>query len=383
MLEFKGKYNTANVMIDSIEPELVSQIYSFLNHPAFEGGYIAIMPDCHTGNGSCIGFTKQMNNYVIPQVVGVDIGCGIDSYCLGQMSLDDRDLGAFENFIRNEIPSGFSLRNNQITGFWRNPKFSFSINPDILEGMSIELGLDYSKVVRALGTLGGGNHFIELDKDPQDRIWVTIHTGSRNFGLQVCNHHQRKAKALMNEMFIGDAYKGLEFLPMDKGGREYLGDMQIAQDYAQLNRMHIADKIITYFCASISDSVRTVHNYIGIDNIIRKGAISARAGEKVLIPLNMRDGVIVGTGKGNNKWNNSAPHGAGRVLSRRKAKELITLEKMKEDMKGVYSKSLNEDTRDEAPGAYKDSQLIIDSLQETVDIDFIMKPIYNFKAGGE
>jgi tRNA-splicing ligase RtcB len=382
MLEYRGKYNTANVMLDNIEPELVSQIYSFLNHPAFEGGYIAIMPDCHVGNGSCIGFTKQMNNYVIPNIVGVDLGCGIDSYCMGQMTLDDRDLGAFETFIRNEIPSGFSLRNNQIKEWWKNGPFS--IDPDTLEGITNSLELDYSKVVRSLGTLGGGNHFIELDKDFQDRIWVTVHTGSRNFGLQVCNHYQRKAKALMNEMFIGDAYKGLEFLPMDKGGLEYISHMQIAQDYAQLNRVHIVNAIITYFCAPIHDVVYTVHNYISLsDNIIRKGAISAKAGERVLIPLNMRDGVIVGTGKGNNKWNKSAPHGAGRILSRKRAKELITLEKMKEDMKGIYSQSLNTDTRDEAPGAYKDSQLIIDSLQETVDIDFIMKPIYNFKAGGE
>lgn len=377
MLTYKGKYNSANVMTDIVEPELVTQIYSFLNNPAFEKGYIVIMPDCHAGNGTCIGFTKQMNEYIIPNVVGVDINCGIESYNLGKIDVNFDEL---DHFIRENIPSGFNIRSEVIKGL--NEYKSFMKD---FEDTCKKIDLDFAKVLKAIGTLGGGNHFIELDKAPNGNIWLTLHTGSRNFGLQVCNYHQRKAKELMNKMFIGDAYKGLEFLPLEIGGNEYLKDMQIAQQYAEFNRNYIAEQIIHFLkVPEVIWHIKTVHNYINFyDNIIRKGAISARLHEEVLIPLNMRDGVIVGKGKGNAKWNFSAPHGAGRILSRTKAKEKITLDQMKSDMTGIYSNSISKDTIDEAPGVYKDSQFIINAIEETVHIDFVMKPIYNFKAEGK
>ncbi|MFA5154794.1 MAG: RtcB family protein [Clostridia bacterium] len=379
MLKYQGKYNFANVMIDIVEPELVQQLYSMLNHPAFEHGYIAIMPDCHSGAGSCIGFTKQTNNYVIPNIVGVDISCSVESYNFEQNEFDDREFKRLENFIRREIPSGFAVRNQISKEYKESGSFK-----DIIEELSHKIGADHARVKRAIGTLGGGNHFIELDKDPNENIWLTIHTGSRNFGKKICEYHQNKAKNLMKEMFIGDAYKNLEFLPLEHGGQEYLDDMQIAQKYAEMNRTSIVNTIKGFFEKDPIDSIKTIHNYINFtDNVIRKGAISAHEGERVLIPLNMRDGVIVGTGKGNPKWNNSAPHGAGRVLSRTKAKHELSLDKMKEDMTGIWSESISQKTLDEAPEAYKDSQLIIDAIGETVSIDFLMKPIYNFKADEE
>lgn len=380
MLTYKGKYNVANVMIDCVEEELVSQLYSMLNHPAFENGYIAIMPDTHAGKGSCVGFTKKMNEYVIPNVIGVDIGCGVSSYNLGNLELNEKDFGALEGFIRQNIPTGFSVRNNIIKDFGEGlGAFSEQVE-DICFRMSQDLG----RVKRSVGSLGGGNHFCELDISPKGDVWLTIHTGSRNFGERICKYYQDKAKNLMNKMFIGDAYKNLEFLPVDmEDGKNYLKDMGIAQKYAKYNRYTICKIIIEdFFKMTLKDieNIECVHNYINFDdNIIRKGAISAHAGERVLIPLNMFSGVIVGTGNGNPKWNFSAPHGAGRILSRKKAKMELSLEKMKEIMNGIWSKSITMETLDESPEAYKDSDMIIDAVRETVDIDFVMKPIYVLK----
>jgi RNA-splicing ligase RtcB len=377
MLVYKAKHNVAKVFIDIIDEETVKQIYNFLNHPAFADSKIRIMPDTHAGKGSVIGFTMTMNNYIIPNVVGVDIGCGMLMHKLDAKEIDFIKL---DEFIKNEIPSGFSVQNQK--GKDRVKKELYEVLLDIFEVTSIKVEQTVDAIA-SLGTLGGGNHFIEIDKHGDD-YYLVVHTGSRNFGLSICNYHQKKAKALMNEMFIGDAYKNLEFLPMDKGGNDYLKDMYTAQDYAIINRKLIVKRILKdFFKQEPDNSIECVHNYIGKDNIIRKGAISAQAGEKVIIPLNMRDGVIVGTGKGNADWNFSAPHGAGRILSRKKAKEELTIEEFKTSMEGIYTSCVNGDTLDESPMAYKDSQLIIDAIGETVDIDFIMKPVYNFKAGGE
>jgi len=376
MLQYDGKYNKAIVMLDEIEENLVSQLYTFLNHPAFKGGHIAIMRDAHVGMGTCIGFTKKMNEYVIPNVIGVDIGCSIDSYNLGQIQLDDKDFKAFDDFIRKYVPSGFQIR-DRIKLKEIPSDLLIQIN-HIID----KIKMDPKRVKHSIGTLGGGNHFIELNKDPKENIWLTVHSGSRNFGKQICDYHQNKAKELMRTMFVGAAYRNLEFLPLEHGGDLYIKDMYVAQEYAALNRKNMVKRMTkNFFDIEPIDSILTVHNYISPkDNIVRKGAISAHEGEKVLIPLNMRDGVIVGTGKGNPKWNYSAPHGAGRIHSRAKAKELLSLSKMKSDMKGVWSNSISRSTLDEAPDAYKDSQFIIDSLDEIVDIDFVMKPIFNFKA---
>jgi RNA-splicing ligase RtcB len=377
MITFKGKYNTANVMIDNIEDELKEQLQSILNHPAFEHGYIAVMPDCHAGKGICIGFTKQSNQYIIPNVIGVDIHCSIESYNLGKVSMTDSFFESLENYIRTNIPDGFHVRNKP------SSEFLSLAQPykDQIIGLAEKIGVDVNRVILGIGSLGGGNHFIELNIDPDSNVWLTIHTGSRNFGKTICEYYQDKAKKLMHEMFIGDIYKGLEFLPINYGGTEYLNSMKIAQSYAELNRKSIANTIIDFFHAQPIEIIKCAHNYINFnDNIIRKGAISAHKGEKVLIPLNMRDGVIVGEGKGNPKWNFSAPHGAGRVLSRKKAKNTLSLEKMKEDMQGIWSKSICKSTLDESPEVYKDSNQIVNAIEESVDIHFIMKPIFNLKS---
>jgi RNA-splicing ligase RtcB len=376
MLTYTGKHNSANVMIDDIDETTVTQIYSFLNHPAFGNTYIAIMPDCHAGAGAVIGYTAKMNSYVIPNVVGVDIGCGIEAFNLGQIEVDFAKLDVF---IRENIPSGFHIRDNeiQIDGVLRNN----------IQKVCICCGMkaNIDRVLRSIGTLGGGNHFIELDKDAKNNLWLIVHSGSRKFGLDTAVSHQQRAKELMIEMFLGaSAYKDLEFLPIDKGGQQYLDDMKVAQEYAAVNRYHMARIIIEEFFKqeySKLESVKSVHNYINFsDNILRKGAISAHEGERVIIPLNMRDGTIIGTGKGSAKWNMSAPHGAGRIYSRSRAKRELQLDEFQKEMVGVWSSCVSKDTLDESPMAYKDKQKIIDAIGESVTIDFIMKPVYNFKA---
>ena len=383
MYIIRGKYNIAKIMLADnqfLDEATTSQIYSMLANPAFKGKPIVIMPDAHKGSGSCIGFTMPMNDHVIPNVVGVDISCGVDGYNLGKLELTYNDLNDFYNYIIKNIPSGFNVREKEVDTFHHDWAQSKDKITDLCRKMDIKEG----RVWDSIGTLGGGNHYIELNKDPEDNVWLTIHSGSRNFGLQVCNYHQGKAKNLMQEVFIGVAYKGLEFLPLAKGGSEYLEDMQVAQEYARVNRDVMAEIIwADYFGKRVvSEQIKTVHNYINFkDNIVRKGAISAQKDERVLIPLNMRDGIIVRRGKGNSEWNFSAPHGAGRVLSRSQAKKEITLEKMQEDMKGIFSKSIGMATIDEAPDAYKNADDIIDAIGPTIDIDFIMNPIFNFKAG--
>ena len=377
MLFYKGRYNSAKVFIDTIDEETVGQIYQFLNHPAFAQSKIRIMPDCHAGKGAVVGFTMEPNNYVIPNVVGVDIGCGMAMVRLGRMNVD---LHSFDQFIHENIPAGFSINEN--AHHWKKVPSKLD-NPTIswINKLSEKVGQTVDPE-RSLGTLGGGNHFIEIDEDEEKNRYLIVHTGSRNFGLKVCEYHQKKAKALMNEMFIGDAYKNLEFLPLDRGGSEYIKDMQIAQLYAEINRELILSKIMTeYFHKDGFKISHCVHNYIGGKTpMIRKGAISAEAGEPVIIPLNMRDGSILGTGKGNPDWNYSAPHGAGRILSRKQAKAQVSLDDYVETMKGIHTTCVSSKTVDESPFAYKDKRLIIDAISETVEIEKIVRPIYNFKA---
>jgi len=387
MYTIKGKYNTAIIMIDNLDETTVSQIYSFLNHPAFAKTHIAIMADAHAGAGSCIGFTMKMNDYVIPNVVGVDIGCGVNAYPLDVTTVNFEHL---DHFIRTHIPSGFNIRST--SGRMANqakPQDMFDDNfrKKVL-ALANDLKQDESKVIGSIGTLGGGNHFIEIDQDDNGQYWLLIHSGSRNFGLRVATYHQNKAKELLKRMFLGaDAYKDLEYLPMDMGGKEYLDDMKIAQEYASLNRQVMAGLLIFNFFEAKTDfdmrGIETVHNYINFDDkIIRKGAVSAHLGERLVIPFNMRDGVMIGVGKGSNKWNLSAPHGAGRVMSRSQAKKRLDLDEFIKEMEGVYTTTATQNTIDEAPMAYKDKDEIIGAIGETVDIEFFMKPVYNFKAGG-
>lgn len=280
------------------------------------------------------------------------------------------------------IPSGFKTRSKphkevqtRTDPFW----------DDKVLAICKKQGQDSFRVLNSIGTLGGGNHFIELDRDTDNNVWLVVHSGSRNFGLKVATWHQARARDWLKTQGIDKKFsRDLEYFPIDKGGQEYLDDMNVAQEYAGRSRRAMAKSLIEGFFKIDIDSVErvaSIHNYINFkDKIIRKGAISARKGERVVIPFNMRDGTVIATGKGSEQWNNSAPHGAGRLMSRTKAKATLDINEFKSTMKGVWSSSINKHTLDEAPMVYKPMDMILDAIRETVDVDIVMKPIYNFKA---
>jgi RNA-splicing ligase RtcB len=374
MITMKGQHNSANIFIDEIDDTTREQIQEFLNHPAFHGGYIAIMPDCHAGVGAVIGFTMKMNGYVLPTIVGVDIGCGV---LAARVEIQDIDLPALDKFIRAEIPAGFHIHEKPVGTFLGGAELA-----DVCEA----IGYDRTKALRSIGTLGGGNHFIEVDRDEKTgALWLVVHSGSRNFGLSVANFYQRKAKEGLEAYFIRDQYKGLEFIPPgNPAAGAYLRAMQVAQDFASLNRLMIMRKLFAFVgSGELFPMIESVHNYIDLDaGIIRKGAIAANAGQACIIPFNMRDGVAICRGKGSAKHNYSAPHGAGRSLSRKKAKATLSLKEFTEGMAeaGVYTTTATADTLDEAPGAYKPMDTILENIEETVEVVTMLKPIYNFKA---
>jgi len=392
MLVYKGKYNSAIVMVDSIDEATVAQIYSFLNHPAFAKTHIAIMADCHAGAGSCIGYTATMNDYIIPAVVGVDIGCGVLAIPLNITELDREHL---DHFIHKSIPCGKNIRSyNETMANGKKPHQAIDGKfQKRLVALAEKVGSDGNKAVCAVGTLGGGNHFIEVAKSDDGEYWLLIHSGSRNLGLRVANYHQRNAKALMNKMFVGaDAFKSLEFMPVTGDlatpGCNYLNDMQVAQEFASINRLLMAEIIMMgYFKIGKWDTdIHTIHNYINFDDkIVRKGAVSAHDGERLVVPFNSLQGSMICTGKGSQKWNFSAPHGAGRIMSRRKAKENLDVGQYKQDMKDadVYTSTANASTLDECWKAYKDMETIVEAVKEVVDVDFFIKPVYSFKASEE
>lgn len=318
----------------------------------------------------------KADKYIIPSVIGVDIGCGIDAYCLGK--LKNIDLKSLDKFIKNNVPSG--------TGIHKKMQGNYDILPE-LEGLikRIKIPHEAARVYNSIGTLGGGNHFIELEKDNDGNVWLVIHSGSRKLGFMTATYHQNVAKEYMKKEFDGaGAYYGLEYLDINTNGQDYLNDLKIVQKYAELNRFEMAKNIIQNFFKirmSKVDYITSIHNYYNFeDGIVRKGAISAKKGEELIIPLNMRDGSIIGVGKGNVEWNISAPHGAGRILSRGAAKNQITLTEFKDSMKGIYTSSVCRETIDESPFAYKSSEEIKELITDTVDIKKVMKPIYNFKA---
>lgn len=373
MITMKGQYNSANIMIDTIDDTTREQIQEFLNHPAFGNSYIAIMPDCHKGSGSCIGFTMTMNDYILPSIIGVDIGCGM---LMGRFPLKTLDLPKFDAFIKRKIPSGFHI-NSEI-----------SPNNLVLPVSEVcyDIGLDPEKSLKALGSLGGGNHFIEAGYDSEGYLVITLHSGSRNFGKCVADFYQHKAKEGLNKYFLGDKYPGLEFLPSDsKDARDYIIAMKVAQQFASENRKIMMGRITEFLDVGASQIIESVHNFIGDDGIIRKGATPANLHQKVIIPFNMKDGIAICTGKGSKKYNYSAPHGAGRILSRTAARKQLSAEAFVKEMKdaGVYTTTANRDTIDEAPGAYKDMDLILENIRETVEVDDLVKPVYNFKNANE
>lgn len=372
-----------------IDEETINQVRKLSNSDAYKDCKIRIMPDCHVGKGCTIGSVIQTKNRIVPNTVGVDIGCGMLVVCLGKI---DIDLQKLDEVINSEIPSGFFVRETPIRTLDNNFIAKIS-NWDYIE--------------KSLGTLGGGNHFIEVDEDDEKNKYLVIHTGSRNLGVQVCNYWQEKAiKNLVNpngirkelierlkregrEKEIQDEIKKLIFPKIDnelaylegEDYENYIHDMKLCQKYASDNRCEIAFRILNYLhIQSEINWFETIHNYIDNEGIIRKGAVSAKFKEKLIIPINMKEGSLLCVGKGNDDWLCSAPHGAGRILSRIKAKEILNLEDFQKEMTGIYSTSISEETIDESPMVYKPIKSIINDVKDTVDIIKIIKPIYNFKA---
>ena len=400
MLEIKGKYNTAVCYTKVIEDEAVEQIRRMMDTPFAEGSKVRIMPDVHTGAGCTIGTTMTVTDKVVPNVVGVDIGCGMYTV---KLDTKDIDLSKFDE-VCHKIPSGKNV--------WEGRKEQF----DLTELKCFRSLKDTKRLVRSLGTLGGGNHFIEIDRSSDGSLYLVIHSGSRNLGKQVADLYQALAVDLQSgkeEYFkrreeIIRTYKeegkrseiqsALKALSAEYGRLEpsvpkelcwlygtyledYLHDVRICQDFARRNRELMAQIILSEYGAKAVEDFHTVHNYIDTDEmILRKGSISARKGEKVLIPINMRDGSILAYGKGNPEWNFSAPHGAGRVMSRTKAKATVILEDFKKAMEGIYTTCVSEETIDESPMAYKSLEDIIDVVSESVDVIEVIRPVYNFKA---
>ena len=370
-MEIRGKHNTAIVYNDYVDESSISQIIDFCNQEIFAGDDIRIMPDVHAGKGCVIGYTANLGDKVVPNLIGLDIGCGILSTNLGKFNPSYDKL---DKFIRRSIPYGFERNKHAETDRLDNDFVT------ALEETCDYLNIKFSDHAKGIGSLGGGNHFIELAEDSEKSKWLLIHSGSRNFGLQVATWHQETAirNAREKEIKIAKHFAYLEGQERDT----YFTHMKVAQRYAHLSRKEMARRILRFFGIKEPDEqFETIHNYINFeDNIIRKGAISAHEAEKVLIPINMRDGSIIAVGKGNKEWNYSAPHGAGRRMSRSRAKKDIDLEDFKKSMKNVWSSSVSERTKDEAPQAYKPKREILDNLDDTAEVREILKPVYNFKA---
>lgn len=388
----RGKYNTAKVFTDEVEETAVDQIVEMLNQDFVSNEQVRIMPDVHAGKGSTIGTTMTISNgKVVPNLVGVDIGCGISVYNLGDLS--GTDWSKLDQVISESVPSGTKVRNQMVSDDFKFNDLSFEL-------------FNENRIQLSKGTLGGGNHFIEISKNGKD-YFLLIHSGSRNLGVQVAKHHQDTAiKYHQNNIF--DKKRLISKLKAEGREKEiqselnkikpiafnkelaylegdlllaYLNDMEIAQHFAVENRSLIAESIIDKMGWKLISSFDSIHNYIDLDGrILRKGATDASKGKYLVIPLNMRDGAIIAKGKGNEDWNCSAPHGAGRVMSRTQAKKNVSLVEFENTMQGIYSTSVVESTLDESPFAYKKSESIIENIQDSVEIETIVKPVYNFKA---
>lgn len=364
-----GRYNSAHIMIDTIDESTREQIQGFLDHPAFADTYIAVMPDCHAGKGAVVGLTMQANQYLIPNIIGVDIGCGM---LMAKFPLQELNLPALDGIIKKFIPAGFHI----------NPRIAAG-QETIAEVSNVcrMIGIDADKALKALGSLGGGNHFIEAGFDAEHHLVITIHSGSRNFGKCVADFYQKKARE-----GGGNRGRDLEFLPADSAvAQDYRHALGVAQRFASANRQEMLRRLAIHLRRDPLDLIESVHNFIGDDEIIRKGATPARAGEKVIIPFNMADGIAICVGKGSASFNYSAPHGAGRILSRTEAMKTLKMAAFTEQMRsaGVYTTTATGGTLDEAPGAYKPMELILENIAETVEVIEVIKPVYNFKAGGD
>lgn len=401
MIELKGKYNEAKIFTDVVDEASISQVLLLLNQEFTAGSKIRLMPDIHAGAGCTIGTTMTITDKIVPNLVGVDIGCGMETVKIKESHIE---LQKLDKLIYEKIPSGFNVRE-------KTHRYFDEVN---LEDLFCYRSIDPGRAEKSLGSLGGGNHFIEANKDEEGNIYIVVHSGSRHLGLEVANYYQEEGCKRLN----GTSKKDIDGLIADlkAQGKEreiqksitalkntkrtniprqlayvseelfeqYIHDMKIVQRYAELNRQAMMDEIIKGMKVHVTEQFTTIHNYIDTEAmILRKGAVSARKGEKLLIPINMRDGSLICVGKGNDDWNQSAPHGAGRLMSRSAAKESFTVSEFKNQMSGIYTTSVNKDTLDECPMAYKGMDDIVNNIGDTVTIVQIIKPIYNFKAGGE
>lgn len=367
MITLDCKYNAVKVFTEELEPSAESQIRAMCQQPFMEGSKIRIMPDVHAGKGCTIGTTMTIKDYVVPNMVGVDIGCGMLTIKLKEKRLD---LPALDSFIRQNIPHGRDVRERAHRSHGRIQ----------FEDLRCYKKFDTKRGKESLGTLGGGNHFIEVDKDDAGDLYLVIHTGSRNPGLRLAEFYQKKAYAAAG----GRKQTAIpyELAPLTGQDMEdYLADMAFMQRFADLNRQIIKEVILDGMKLHETESFTTVHNYIDTEAmILRKGAVSAKAGETLLIPINMRDGSLICTGLGNEDWNFSAPHGAGRLFSRKDAENHFTLSQFKKEMEGIYTTSVAQDTLDESPMAYKPMDSILRNIEGTAKVEKIIRPVYNFKA---
>ena len=401
MIVLNGKYNSAKVFTEVIEQDAVAQIIAFCSQPVSAGSKIRIMPDVHAGAGCTIGTTMTVTDKVIPNLVGVDIGCGMETVRLKEKHIE---LQKLDKLIYEKMPSGFAIREKP---------HRYIEKTDLAELYCVE-HIDLLRAEKSIGTLGGGNHFIEADKGEDGSIYLVIHSGSRHLGVEVAKYYQNEAYRRLNKSSekeineliarlkaegkqkqIQAELKKLEntkttdvpkHLAYCEGElfEQYIHDMKIVQQFAMLNRQAMMDELIKGMHVHAVEQFTTIHNYIDTENmILRKGAVSAQAGEKFLIPINMRDGSLICTGKGNPDWNFSAPHGAGRLMSRSQAKQSFTVSEFRKQMDGIYTTSVNAHTLDECPMAYKSMEDIVGNIGDTVEINEVIKPIYNFKAGEE
>lgn len=368
MIEIKGKYNEAIIYADELDERAIQQIQELCECEEFADSHIRIMPDAHSGIGCTIGTTMTINDKVVPGIVGVDIGCGMEVAEIEETGIDFHKL---DKVIKSKIPSGMKIRST-------SHPLTHEARLDELRSKD-KINLD--RASKSIGTLGGGNHFIEVAKSESGTLYIVVHSGSRNLGTQVAKYYQdlaaknHKDKIKSKELQKDLAYVEGELL------EDYLHDMKIVQNFALLNRKAIMDIVLKEMNLTANSDFTTIHNYIDTDTmILRKGAVSAEDGEKLIIPINMRDGSLICIGKGNPDWNKSAPHGAGRLMSRKTAIKDLTLEEYEKSMEGIYSSSVNKSTLDEAPMAYKPMEDIIKHIEPTVDIIERIEPLYNFKA---
>ncbi len=399
MLEVSGRYNQAKIFTDVVDQASIAQVIELCNQEFTVGSRIRLMPDVHAGAGCTVGTTMTITNKVVPNLVGVDIGCGMET---ARIREDHIELQKLDKLIYEKIPSGFAVR----------PAVHRYAGQIDLEELYCAKHIQMLRAEKSIGTLGGGNHFIEVDRDDEGRLYVIVHSGSRRLGLEVATYYQEEGYKVLNR--TDEASLDQLIAEMKAAGRQkeiqkelkrrksqklagiprqlayvsgalfdqYIHDMKIVQRFAELNRQAMMDEIVKGMKLHVEEQFTTIHNYIDTDAmILRKGAVSAKAGEQILIPINMRDGSLLCIGKGNEDWNCSAPHGAGRLMSRGEAKQTFTVSEFKKQMDGIYTTSVGRATLDECPMAYKGMEDILENIGPTAEVARIIRPVYNFKAG--